>query len=55
MPKCTRLIKLSVRKELTTLGNNSYVLSFLNVYIKMEYHSKHNYNRQNSEKKCVKV
>lgn len=55
MPTCTRLIKFSMQRQSTTRKNNIYVLSVLPGYIKMEYHSKHNYNRQSSETKCEKV
>lgn len=55
MPTCTRLIKLLMQRQSTARKNNSYVLSVLPGYIKMEYQSKHNYNRQYSEKKCEKV
>lgn len=56
MPTSTRLIKLSMQRQSTTRKNNSYVLSVLPGYITMEYHSKHNNNRQYSEKKkCEKV
>lgn len=54
MPTSTRLIKISTQRQSTTRKNNSYVLSVLPGYITMEYHSKHNYTRQYSEKKNVK-